>query len=67
MKKYYKKIRRITKNEKRGRTSGIFTEVWQSTQNKNNNGSLMAQKKTKWSVHLEVIETQGYLCDIHKR
>ena len=25
----------------------------------------MTQKETKWSADLEVVETQGYLCDIH--
>ena len=24
----------------------------------------MTQKEAKWSVDLEVVETQGYLCDI---
>ena len=41
--------------------------MWQSTQDKNENGSVMTQKETKWSVHLEVMETQEYLCDIHTK
>ena len=27
----------------------------------------MIQKGTKWSIHLEVMETQGYLCDIQTK
>ena len=27
----------------------------------------MTQKETKWDVHLEVMETQGYLCNIHTK
>ena len=27
----------------------------------------MTQKETKWSVHLEVMETQRYLCEIHTK
>ena len=37
------------------------------TEDKNGNSSLMTQKETKWSVHLEVIETQGDFCDIHTK
>ena len=66
---YYKYILHITKTEKRRRTSGFFVrnKVWQSTQDKNENGSVMTQKETKWSIHLEIMETQGYLCDIHTK
>ena len=45
----------------------LRNEVWQSTQEKNENGSVKTQKETKWSVHLEVMETQGYLCHIHTK
>ena len=66
---YYKYILHITKTEKRRRTSGFFVrnKVWQSTQDKNENGSVMTQKETKWSIHLEIMQTQGYLCDIHTK
>ena len=66
---YYKYILHITKTEKRRRASGFFVrnKVWQSTQDKHDNGSVMTQKETKWSIHLEIMETQGYLCDIHTK
>lgn len=52
--------------------------MWQSTQDKNENGSVMTQKETNCSIYLEVMKTQGhcvtfaqrswrhtgYLCDI---
>ena len=28
-------------------------------------GQLWPKNGTKWDVHLELIKTQGYLCDIH--
>ena len=31
------------------------------------NGSVMTQEKTNWSVHLEVMEEQEYLYDIHTK
>ena len=39
----------------------LKNEVRLSTQEKNENRSVITEKKTKWSVHLEVIETQEYL------
>ena len=33
--------------------------MWQSIQDKNKNDSVKTQKETKWSVHLEVMETHG--------
>ena len=42
-------------------------EVCQCTQDKNDNGSVMTQKETNWSVHWEIMETQGYLFDIHTK
>ena len=41
--------------------------MWQSTEAKNENGSVMTQNKTKWSVHLEVMEVQEYIRDIHTK
>ena len=41
--------------------------MWQFTQDKNDNWSVMIQKETKWSAHLEVTEIQGYLCEIHAK
>ena len=41
--------------------------MWKSTQDKNKNGSVIAQKETKRTVHLEVTETQEYMRDIHTK
>ena len=35
------------------------------SQQKIENKSVMTQMETKWNAHLEVMETQGYLCDIN--
>ena len=72
MKCCYKYILYITKTEKRkGKRSYLLTNkvVWQSTQDMNENESVMIQRETRWSVHLEIIVTQGHLreYDIQKK